>query len=432
MKIRGQFQPVKRTERYELRPQLPRRSSPRSMRGASSYQSNFMHSKKPGARRVCVRFNPPSFRAWRSFPTQNTNRRLLKSGPRVGESGCELALAQTRSAVGQLHRSSDLSDPFKCRWASDGGALAAIEASARLWGSGLASATVKPSNIALAAITVPTILDSIGRNLCRVGESLFMIDVRSWQSDRSPRADSGQFTETTILVRGFISATLSGPDSTRMITLPAASVIHCSAIQSSPFQTVGRKITTDSWLLDTFRVAGLLEHATAGELSFSQKQVLSPRRNPGDYAPVDTLGPEAIQKIVEAFSKHVSSDAFVIPADVQAQRLGPEPPDSFASLRKDRSSPASIRVCGIPPGAARCTGDRDRPSRILPPGTSFPFETTGRDYCRGTKREARPRRRPRLFRALEGRGYRRDFKSPRVTCQGRTNSRSRRRDCGNF
>ena len=34
--------------------------------------------------------------------------------------------------------------------AGDGGALAAIEASARLWGSGLASATVKPSNIALA------------------------------------------------------------------------------------------------------------------------------------------------------------------------------------------------------------------------------------------------------------------------------------------
>ena len=85
--------------------------------------------------------------------------------------------------------------------AGDGGALAAIEASARLWGSGLASATVKPSNLALAAIT-PTILDSIGRNLCRVGECLFMIDVRQGKV-RSPLADSGQFTETTIRPVGF-------------------------------------------------------------------------------------------------------------------------------------------------------------------------------------------------------------------------------------
>ena len=74
--------------------------------------------------------------------------------------------------------------------AGDGGALAAIEASARLWGSGLASATVKPDNLALQAIT-PTILDSIGRNLCRVGECLFMIDVRQGKVSLTP---CGQWT----------------------------------------------------------------------------------------------------------------------------------------------------------------------------------------------------------------------------------------------
>ena len=243
--------------------------------------------------------------------------------------------------------------------ASDGGALAAIEASARLWGSGLASATVKPDNLALAAIT-PTILDSIGRNLCRVGESLFMIDVRQGRVSLTP---CGQWT-----VHGnddpaswIYRLTLSGPDSTRMITLPSASVVHFRYSPHPSRPWAGRSPLTLA--LDTFRVAGLLESASAGELSFTQKQVLSPRRNPGDYAPVDTLGPDTIKKIVEAFSKHVSSDAFVIPADVQAQRLGPEPPDSFALLR-DRFESSIYASCGIPPAllAAQATGTALRES----------------------------------------------------------------------
>ena len=229
--------------------------------------------------------------------------------------------------------------------ASDsGGELAAIETSARIWGSGLASATVKPDNLALQAIT-PTILDSIGRNLCRVGECLFMIDVRQGKVSLTP---CGQWTVhgNDDAASWLYRATLSGPDSTRMITLPGASVVHFRYSPHPSRPWAGRSPLNNA--VDTFRVAALLEHATAGELSFSQKQVLSPRRNPGDYAPVDTLGPETIQKIVEAFSKHVSSDAFVIPADVQAQRLGPEPPDSFASLRKQFEQ-SIYSSCGIPP-----------------------------------------------------------------------------------
>ena len=237
--------------------------------------------------------------------------------------------------------------------AGEGSALAAIESAARIWGAGLSSATVKPSNIALAAIT-PTILDSIGRNLCRVGESLFMIDVRQGKVSLTP---CGQWT-----VHGnedpeswLYRATLSGPDSTRMITLPADSVLHVRYAPHPARPWTGRSPL--NLALDTFRVAGLLEAATAGELNFTQKQVLSPRRNPGDYAPVDTLGPETIQKIVTAFSAHVSSDAFVIPADVTATRLGPEPPDSFALLR-DRFEQSIYSSCGIPPAllAAQGTG----------------------------------------------------------------------------
>ena len=237
--------------------------------------------------------------------------------------------------------------------ASDGSALAAIETAARWWGLGLASATVKPDNMALRSVS-PAVLDSIGRSLCRNGSSLHIIDVRGGRVTLTPTANwtvQGDDDPESWTYQ----CTRNGPSTARVITLPGASVVHCrySPHASSPW--AGRSPLTLA--LDTFRVAGLLESASAGELSFTQKQVLSPRRNPGDYAPVDTLGPDTIKKIVEAFSKHVSSDAFVIPADVQAQRLGPEPPDSFALLR-DRFENSIYSSCGIPPAllAAQATG----------------------------------------------------------------------------
>ena len=66
-------------------------------------------------------------------------------------------------------------------------ALAAIETAARWWGFGLASATVKPSSLALAGIT-PSVLDTIGRALCRSGESLHVIAVRGGRVTVTPTA----------------------------------------------------------------------------------------------------------------------------------------------------------------------------------------------------------------------------------------------------
>ena len=233
----------------------------------------------------------------------------------------------------------------------DGGALAAIETAARWWGFGLASATVKPSNIALTAIT-PSALDTIGRALCRSGESLHVIDVRGGRVMLTPTASwsvHGSDDPASWRYR----VTLSGPDTSRTITLPGESVLHIRYAPHPSRPWAGRSPVRLA--IDTARVAGLLETATAGELSFTQQQVLTPRRNQGDYAPVDTLAPDTIQKIVSAFAEHVSSDAFVIPADVTAQRLGPEPPDSFALLR-DRFENSILSMCGLPPALVAATG----------------------------------------------------------------------------
>ena len=160
--------------------------------------------------------------------------------------------------------------------------------------------------------------------------------------------------------------TLNGPTATRTVTLDASSVIHVRYAPSPDRPWAGRSPVRLA--VDTARVAGLLETATAGELNFTQQQVLTPRRGAGDYAITDTLAPDTIQKIVSAVAEHVGTGAFVIPADVTAQRLGPEPPDSFAELR-DRFENSLYALHGIPPAlvAARgnSTGSREAFRQVL-------------------------------------------------------------------
>ena len=109
---------------------------------------------------------------------------------------------------------------------------------------------------------------------------------------------------------------------------------------------------------DTARAAGLLEHATSEEMTFTQKQLLSPRRNQGDYGMADSMSPDQITKIVEAFAAHTGSGAFVVPGDLEPRRLGPAPPDSFALLR-DRFERSILSIHGISRSCLR-TRNRNR------------------------------------------------------------------------
>ena len=233
----------------------------------------------------------------------------------------------------------------------DGGALGAIETASRWWGAGLSSATVSPSGGALAAVT-PSLLDAVGRALCRSGESLYAIDVSggrvrliscgSWAVSGSEDPASWRYR-----------VTLSGPSSTRTATLNAASVVHIRYAPHPSRPWAGRSPV--HLAIDTARVAGLLETATAGELGFTQTQMLTPRRSAGDFGVADSLTPDTIAKIVSAFAEHVHTGAFVIPADVTPQRLGPEPPDSFPLIR-DRLENSLLALHGIPPALVSSTG----------------------------------------------------------------------------
>ena len=242
--------------------------------------------------------------------------------------------------------------------AGDGSALAAIETASRIWGAGLSSATVSPSNLATRAIT-PSVLDSIGRSLCRSGESLHVIDVRNGRVALTPTA-SWTVQGDSDPASWLYLCTLNGPSTSRAITLPAASVVHVKYAPHPARPWRGR--SPMMMAVDTARAAGLLEHATSEEFSFVQQQILSPRRNPNEYG-TDSLTPDLITKIVESFSDHTGSGALIIPGDLEPRRLGPSPPESFALLR-DRFERSILSLHGIPPSlvAEQGTGTAMRES----------------------------------------------------------------------
>ena len=171
--------------------------------------------------------------------------------------------------------------------ASDGGALAAIETASRIWGAGLSSATVKPDTPALKGVSA-VVLDSIGRSLCRSGESLHSISVRDGAVVLTP-ASAWEVRGSEDQTSWRYTITLSGPDTTRVVTLPADSVLHVRYAPSASRPWAGR--SPMQMAADTARAAANLEHATSEEMTFTQKQLLSPRRNQGDYGMADSSRP---------------------------------------------------------------------------------------------------------------------------------------------
>ena len=238
--------------------------------------------------------------------------------------------------------------------AVDGSSLAALETASRIWGAGLSSATVKPeNNLALRSVS-PVVLDAVGRGLCRSGESLHVIAVRNGQVSLTP-CGSWSVHGGDDPTSWRYSCSMSGPSTTRTITVEAASVLHIRYAPSPASPWRGRSPV--QLALDTFKAASLLEGAAKEEFSFTQKQLIAPRRGSGDFAPIDSLSPDVITKIVESFAQHVGAPTIVLPADVVPSRLGPSPPDSFAALR-DRFEQSILAACGIAPSliAAQANG----------------------------------------------------------------------------
>ena len=284
--------------------------------------------------------------------------------------------------------------------ASDGAALAVNRGNRRKNGGAVDLASPQPSNqTALrSGLSRPPYSTPIGRALCRSGESVHVVDVRGGRVTLTPTASwsvHGSEDPST----WFYRVNLSGPDSTRTVTLPQTSVLHVRYAPSPDRPWAGRSPV--ALALDTAKAASLLETATAGELGFTQTQMLTPRRAAGDFGVAETLAPDTLSKIVSAFSEHVNVGAFVLPADVTPSRLGPEPPDSFPLLR-DRLENAMYAMHGIPPASDRSTNSTGTCQCVKRFGRCSTWACSnhlGAIIAEELQREVRPRRRPRLLRA---------------------------------
>ena len=230
----------------------------------------------------------------------------------------------------------------------EGSALAVAETAARLWAAGLSSATISPVNRQLSAVT-PTFLANVGRSLCRRGESCHLIDVSGGQV-RLISCGSWSIQGGDDPASWTYRITLSGPSSTRTIAVEGAAVVHIRYAPDPPWK--GR--CPLQLAADTLKAAGLLESAVSEEFSFVQQQILSPRRGQNDYGLADSMSPDQLTKIVEAFAAHTGSGAFIVPGDLEPRRLGPAPPESFIGIR-DGLAHSLLGAFGIPPSLVSAT-----------------------------------------------------------------------------
>lgn len=234
--------------------------------------------------------------------------------------------------------------------------LATVEASAGLWARGLASADVTPDgSLALAGVG-PDVLAGVGRDLCRFGESVYMIDVNEHGVRLLPASSwsvSGGVSPETW------SYALEFPlPSGRTVTTsrPSEAVCHFRyAVSSSkPWQGVPPL----TWAAMTGRLAAGLENQMADEASGPVGSILTIPESTNPTEGEDATDPMADVRTGIAAAKGAPvlvettaggyGDRSQAPArDWDAKRFGAAWPESVANARQDVAN-TIYSALGIP------------------------------------------------------------------------------------
>ena len=225
------------------------------------------------------------------------------------------------------------------------GAIAALEIALGLWGRAFASATVEPSSMSVAL--TPSVLEMIGRELIRVGEAVFLIEVadgrmmlqpsKTWDLKGGP--DPATWT---------YAITLAGPSTTtKTKNVSERRIVHVryGADPDRPWRGVGPLERAKT----TATLAANVETRLSEELGQSAGEVL----------PVpDGKTKSALQKdlrtikgkiaLVESTSSGWGDGSQGAPRrDLVQNRIGANPPEVLATLRSD-SALSVLAACGVP------------------------------------------------------------------------------------
>ena len=238
--------------------------------------------------------------------------------------------------------------------AADASSTAAVEAASGALSRAFASASVIAPDWVKNAVT-PSVLAQIGRDLIRSGDSMHVIDVSSMGRVALLPCSSWHFEGSGHPETWTVRATFYGPSTSTTRHLPYAGVVFVKwgSTPGQPYIGTGPL----SWAHTTARLQSETERSLADEAGGPIAQLLTVPTDGGDDSEDDPL------KLLKSDIRTARGDARFVETtaagwgegmasaprrDWTAARLGPNPPVSMATIRKD-SFEAVLAATGTPP-----------------------------------------------------------------------------------
>ena len=238
--------------------------------------------------------------------------------------------------------------------AADASSTAAVEAASGALSRAFASAEVVGPAWVQEAVS-PGVLAQIGRDLIRSGDSMHVIRVGGDGMVRLIPASSWHWEGNHDPDSWTVRATCYGPSTSTTWNLPASGVVFArwGSTPGQPYVGTGPL----SWAHTTARLQSEAERSLADEAQGPLAQLIavpSDGGDDGDDDPLKMLKADIRQARGKALLLETSAAAWgegrqaAPQRDWQASRLGPMPPESMATIRKDAFE-AVLAACGTPP-----------------------------------------------------------------------------------
>ena len=238
--------------------------------------------------------------------------------------------------------------------AADASSTAAVEAASGALSRAFASAEVVGAPWVQEAVT-PVVLAQVGRDLIRSGDSMHVIRMGRDGLVRLIPASSWHWEGSHDPASWTVRVTAYGPSTSTTWNLPASGVVFVrwGSAPGQPYVGIGPL----SWAHTTARLQSEAERSLADEAQGPIAQLLAIPADGGDAGDDDPLkklkadiaGARGKALLVETSAAGWGEGRTAAPQrDWQAARLGPMPPESMATIRRDAFE-AVLAACGTPP-----------------------------------------------------------------------------------
>ena len=238
--------------------------------------------------------------------------------------------------------------------AADASSTAAVEAASGALSRAFASAEVVGEPWVQECVS-PGVLAQVGRDLIRNGDSMHVIRMGADGMVKLIPASSWHWEGSHDPATWTVHATCYGPSTSTTWNLPASAVVFVrwGGTPGQPYVGTGPL----SWAHTTARLQSETERSLADEAQGPLAQLLAIPQDGGDAGDDDPLkmlkadiaGARGNALLVETSAAGWGEGTSAAPRqDWKQSRLGPMPPESMATIRKDAFE-AVLAACGTPP-----------------------------------------------------------------------------------